>query len=54
MPVLDIVGEPLKVNRVATGRALATAFYPFLPADLVKLALAAAVLPTAWRFMGRA
>jgi biotin transport system substrate-specific component len=39
--------------RIGLGRALATAFYPFLPADLVKLALAAAVLPTAWRFMGR-
>jgi biotin transport system substrate-specific component len=33
------------------GRALETAFFPFLLADLVKLALAAAVLPLVWRFV---
>ncbi len=33
--------------------AVATALTPFLAADLVKLCLAAAVLPTVWRFVGR-
>jgi biotin transport system substrate-specific component len=37
---------------IGLSRALATAFYPFLPADLIKLALAAAVLPAVWRFVG--
>jgi biotin transport system substrate-specific component len=37
---------------VGLGGALRTAFYPFLPADAVKLALAAAVLPVLWRFVG--
>jgi biotin transport system substrate-specific component len=32
--------------------ALAAGFYPFLLADLAKLAIAAAVLPTAWRLIG--
>jgi biotin transport system substrate-specific component len=38
---------------VGLDSALRAAFYPFLPADLVKVALAAAVLPTVWRFVGR-
>jgi biotin transport system substrate-specific component len=33
--------------------AISTALLPFLAADLVKLCLAAAVLPTVWRFIGR-
>jgi biotin transport system substrate-specific component len=33
--------------------AVATALTPFLLADLVKLCLAAGVLPTVWRFVGR-
>jgi biotin transport system substrate-specific component len=33
--------------------AVATALLPFLPADLVKLCLAAGVLPAVWRFVGR-
>jgi biotin transport system substrate-specific component len=32
--------------------AVATALTPFLVADIVKLCLAAAVLPTVWRFVG--
>jgi biotin transport system substrate-specific component len=32
--------------------ALRTGLYPFLPADLVKILIAAAVLPTVWRFTG--
>jgi biotin transport system substrate-specific component len=33
-------------------RALSLAVLPFIPADIVKLALAAAVLPAVWRFLG--
>ena len=33
--------------------ALATGLYPFLPMDLVKIAIAAGVLPTAWLLLGR-
>ena len=32
-------------------RALHAGFYPFIVADLLKVALAAAVLPSAWRFL---
>jgi biotin transport system substrate-specific component len=32
--------------------ALSTGLYPFFPVDLVKVLVAAAVLPSAWRFMG--
>jgi biotin transport system substrate-specific component len=35
-------------------RALQAAVVPFIPADLVKICLAAAVLPAAWRFLGTA
>ena len=31
--------------------ALATGFYPFIVADTIKLCLAAAVMPVAWRFL---
>ena len=33
--------------------ALRTGLYPFLPADVIKIALAAAVLPATWRLIGR-
>jgi biotin transport system substrate-specific component len=33
--------------------ALAVGFYPFVVADLIKLCLAAAVMPAAWRLFGR-
>jgi biotin transport system substrate-specific component len=38
---------------VGLGVALERAFFPFLLADLFKLALAATVLPGVWRLMGR-
>jgi biotin transport system substrate-specific component len=34
-------------------RALRAGLYPFIPADILKVLLAATVLPTAWRFLGR-
>ena len=33
-------------------RAMSLAVLPFIPADLVKLAIAAGVLPVVWRFLG--
>lgn len=38
---------------VSTAKALEYGLYPFVPGDLIKLYLAAAVLPTAWRYAGR-
>jgi biotin transport system substrate-specific component len=35
------------------GGAVRTVLVPLLPADLLKLVLAAGVLPTVWRFVGR-
>ena len=35
------------------GGAVRTVLVPLLPADLLKLCLAAGVLPTVWRFVGR-
>jgi biotin transport system substrate-specific component len=32
--------------------ALRTGLYPFLPADIIKICIAAAILPGIWRFMG--
>ena len=32
--------------------ALAAGFYPFILADLVKVSVAAVLLPTLWRFLG--
>ena len=32
--------------------ALRTGLYPFLPADLIKICIAAAIMPGIWRFMG--
>jgi len=34
--------------------ALQIGLYPFLPADLLKLCVAAAIMPAAWRFIGSA
>jgi biotin transport system substrate-specific component len=36
---------------VGLNRALQTALYPFLPADLVKITIAAGVQPAIWRFV---
>ena len=32
--------------------ALRTGLYPFLPADIIKICIAAAIMPGIWRFMG--
>jgi len=38
---------------VGISAALRTGLYPFLPADIVKLFVAAAVMPAVWRLVGR-
>ena len=38
---------------VGLDAALRTGFYPFIPADIFKLFLAAAVMPALWRLTGR-
>ena len=35
------------------GAALRTGLYPFLPADIVKICIAAAVMPAVWTLLGR-
>jgi biotin transport system substrate-specific component len=47
--VFYLVGVPWLARFVGTAQALPMGFYPFLPGDLVKLLLAAALLPAAWR-----
>jgi biotin transport system substrate-specific component len=42
-------GPPVPLG---AGGALQTAVIPFIPADLIKICLAAAVLPAAWRLLG--
>jgi biotin transport system substrate-specific component len=39
------------VPHVGLSTAVATGFVPFIPADIVKIFLAATVLPAAWRFL---
>jgi biotin transport system substrate-specific component len=33
--------------------ALRTGFYPFVPADIFKVLIAAAIMPSLWRLLGR-
>jgi biotin transport system substrate-specific component len=41
------------VTPLGLDRALSAGFYPFVPADIIKVLIAATVLPTAWKFLGR-
>jgi biotin transport system substrate-specific component len=45
-------GLPWLARYVGTDHALALGFWPFLPGDAVKIALAAALLPLGWRLLG--
>jgi biotin transport system substrate-specific component len=38
---------------VGWDKVLQTGFFPFIPGDLLKIALATAILPTGWKFLGR-
>jgi biotin transport system substrate-specific component len=33
--------------------ALRTGLYPFLPADIIKICVAAAIMPGVWKLLGR-
>ena len=35
------------------GAALRTGLYPFLPADIIKICIAAAIMPGVWALIGR-
>ena len=54
--VIYLVGVPwlATFEGVGAGKAVALGMLPFVPGDLVKLVLAAAVLPGAWRAIERA
>jgi biotin transport system substrate-specific component len=39
--------------RAGLGAALATGLYPFLPADIIKICIAAAIMPGVWTLIGR-
>ncbi len=47
------LGLPWLARYVGSDHALALGFWPFLPGDVVKIALAAALLPLGWRLLGR-
>ena len=47
--VFYLVGLPWLARFVGTAHALPMGLYPFLPGDLIKLLLAAALLPAAWQ-----
>lgn len=38
---------------VSLGGALAAGFYPFVPVDVVKICVAAAIMPAVWKVLGR-
>lgn len=54
--LIYLFGLPWLAIVLGTGleKTLELGLYPFVPGDTFKLYLAAAVLPTAWRFVGRA
>ena len=53
--IIYLVGLPWLAVVLDTNleKTLEYGLYPFVPGDMVKLYLAAAILPTAWRFVGR-
>jgi biotin transport system substrate-specific component len=46
------VALPWLARFVGSGNVLALGFWPFLPGDVVKIALAAAALPLTWKWIG--
>lgn len=46
------LGLPWLARYVGSEQALALGFWPFLPGDVVKIGLAAALLPLGWRLLG--
>ena len=52
--VIYLVALPWLAVFVGQEQVLSAGLLPFIPGDLIKVALAAAVLPTAWALVGRA
>jgi biotin transport system substrate-specific component len=50
--VIYLCGLPWLAHFVGTGRVLAAGLLPFVPGDLVKVAVAAALLPAGWQLLG--
>ncbi|MCC6443147.1 MAG: biotin transporter BioY [Armatimonadetes bacterium] len=44
-----LVGLPWLARFVGTGQMLSLGLYPFIPGDLLKIALATSLLPSAWK-----
>jgi biotin transport system substrate-specific component len=53
--IIYLIGLPWLAAVIHTDftKTLQAGLYPFVPGDLIKLYLAAAVLPAAWKFVGR-
>jgi biotin transport system substrate-specific component len=47
------LGLPWLSRYVGSENALALGFWPFIPGDVVKIGLAAALLPLGWRLLGK-
>jgi biotin transport system substrate-specific component len=50
---LAYFAAPTTGHPIGVSAALATGFYPFIAADLAKIALASGVLPVAWKLLGQ-
>ncbi len=51
--LIYLCGLPWLASFIGSDQALAAGLFPFIPGDIVKLLLAALVLPTSWRFIGK-
>jgi biotin transport system substrate-specific component len=51
--VIYLIALPWLALFVGSERVLVAGLLPFLPGDLIKVAIAAAILPTAWAVVGR-
>jgi biotin transport system substrate-specific component len=51
--VIYVVALPWLASFVGAGQVLEAGLLPFIPGDLLKVALAAAALPAAWAVVGR-
>ena len=50
--MLYLFGLSWLVRFVGANRVLSMGLYPFIIGDLIKLAIAAALLPTGWKLLG--
>ena len=54
--LIYLIGVPWLafVVHLSLGQALIAGLLPFIPGDIIKVIIAAALLPTAWKFVHRA